>query len=214
MMIDLDGVPETDPQAELLRELDRLMGERYRLDAEARAELVPVLREYARLSRDLHRRLATIRSNEIDRFDRTVEEIGNETGIVSELPVEPDRTIGRDWELMDEIDSLELTLLGRAEDCELLVASISERQDTPLEPGEKRALHRRLLYEKLAEANQRCGQLRDEYGRRRRDLLHAGHDLDLNLQALTSLKQVAEDYRDARQKKERLERELKETEES
>ncbi|MBT1162817.1 hypothetical protein [Bifidobacterium sp. SO1] len=214
MTIDLDGVPEADPQSEMLRELDRLMRERYRLDAGRRAKLVPVLREYARLSRDLHRRLAEIRSNEIDRFDRTVEKIGDETGIVSELPVEPDRTIGRDWELMDEIDSLELTLIGRAEDCELLAASISERQDTPLEPGEKLALHRRLLYERLAEANRKRAELRDEYAKRRCDLLHAGYDLDLNLKALTTLKEIAEDYRDARRKKERLERELKNTEES
>lgn len=202
---------EDDPMVEeqaTFRELEAYVADRFKPDEAGRSRLVPLLRDYVDLSQRLHRELAAIRAREINRFDRTIERAARDRGLVSDVPVEPDRELGETWELMDAIDSLEQTLTGRADDCQLLAALINQHQNLPLDETERRALRLRFLHHRHAQTLQQAVQLKTQWTMERRRLAHAGYDIDLNHQTLTRLTDLSNQYRQTRSELQQLEQEI------
>ncbi|MBT1164620.1 hypothetical protein [Bifidobacterium felsineum] len=213
MTLDLEGLPEEDPDTRTLRELDRIMTERFKPDEPARAQLIPLLREYANLSRTLYQRVMNLRADEIDRFDRLLEQIGMETGLIPFEPPEPDETLAGDWNLMDAIGDLEQTLIGRAEDCELLAARIASSQHVELTDGERLALERRQVEHELARTRVRLRETREAYRTAHTRLLKGVKDPDEELRLMEECVDAGRRHRETQEAISRLEKQLKGLEE-
>lgn len=170
MTIDLTGVPDPDPDAVELRELDRLMRKEFEPDWRERARLVPLLLEHARRSRELYRRLAGLHARETMGFDQALDHITARHGLAPDVTPDADADLAEIWELLDELTDGELTMIERARDCELLAALIGEHQDLPLSDAERRALHRRTLEHQRGQALALLATANREYETLRRQL--------------------------------------------
>lgn len=178
-VLDMSGVPEKDQDAEDLRELDRLMRDRFTPDVKARAGLIPVLRGFAEQSRRLHRLAAGLRAGEISRFDSTLETVSARTGIGTEyLCADACPELARVWNLLDELDDGELTLIGRSETAELLAAFLADDTGIQLTPMERDALDRRRLYMLRLEAGRNLQDAMRLYRQTRRRLTAKDNDTD------------------------------------
>lgn len=205
MTIDLTGIPALDPQADELRELDRLMGEAFQPDKRARAALIPLLREYARLSRELHRQVSALRAHETDRFDQAVARLAAAHGFDTEFSViDAGADLARVWELLDEVGECESTLTGRAGSCELLAAEIASRQHVDLTDGERHALELRRLSQERGDACRMLGRAKTDYATLHDRLLKGGKNPDEESAVLSDLLDAVQRYRQAQKTIKRL----------